>query len=64
MLDASSKFPYTGMLIKSSIDYGSYDECVELDLNGNSTRVLGKYCFSSLIIPTTSLFDPDAVDVS
>lgn len=64
VLDASSKFPYTGMLVKSPLDYGSYDECVELDLNGNITRVLGKYCFSSLIIPTTSLLDPNVVDVS
>ncbi|CAG9766563.1 unnamed protein product [Ceutorhynchus assimilis] len=62
MLDANSKFPYTGMLVRTKIDLGSFDECVELDVTQNETNILGKYCLNGLIIPTTPLNDSDLIE--
>ncbi|XP_066155257.1 nose resistant to fluoxetine protein 6-like [Euwallacea fornicatus] len=57
MFDASSKFPYSGMLVKTRLDLGSYSECINLDLTVNNTRVLGKHCTAGLIVPTIILPD-------
>ncbi|XP_066260576.1 nose resistant to fluoxetine protein 6-like [Euwallacea similis] len=60
MFDASSKLPYSGMLVKTRLDLGTYHECINLDLTVNNTRVLGKHCTGGLIVPTIIL--PDALD--
>lgn len=50
MLDASSKFPYTGLAKSSARDYGQYDQCVAIDHNYNGGRILGKHCTFGFII--------------
>ncbi|ENN80911.1 hypothetical protein YQE_02699, partial [Dendroctonus ponderosae] len=63
MGDASSKFPYSGMLYRSRLDLGTFDECVELDVTREGIRVLGKHCVSGLVIPTKPLGSPDLLEV-
>ncbi|KAH1001955.1 hypothetical protein HUJ04_005909 [Dendroctonus ponderosae] len=62
MGDASSKFPYSGMLYRSRLDLGTFDECVELDVTREGIRVLGKHCVSGLVIPTKPLGSPDLLE--
>ncbi|KAL1514138.1 hypothetical protein ABEB36_003447 [Hypothenemus hampei] len=62
MIDANSKFPYTGLLTKTRLDLGNYDECINLDLTRNGTRVLGKNCLAGLIIPTTSVINSNSIE--
>lgn len=63
MGDASSKFPYSGMLYRSRLDLGTFDECVELDVTKGGVRVLGKHCTAGLVIPTKPLGSPDMLEV-
>ncbi|CAH1987784.1 unnamed protein product [Acanthoscelides obtectus] len=51
LLDASSKFPYTGMLTSNRFHLGHYDECINTELVYEDGRVIGKHCFAGLIIP-------------
>ncbi|XP_030747254.1 nose resistant to fluoxetine protein 6-like [Sitophilus oryzae] len=51
MADAWSKFPYTGLLVTTPQDYGTYDQCVQIDRYVNDTRILGKHCTYGWVIP-------------
>ncbi|XP_060531732.1 nose resistant to fluoxetine protein 6-like isoform X1 [Cylas formicarius] len=61
LADAWSSFPYTGMLVSTRIELGTYDECIGVDADQNGVRVLGKHCAAGILLPTTT--DPgDFVD--
>lgn len=51
MFDATAKFPYNSLAKATRLDYGDYDECMEIDHKYDKGRILGKYCFAGLLIP-------------
>ncbi|XP_050307252.1 nose resistant to fluoxetine protein 6-like [Anthonomus grandis grandis] len=52
MVDANSKIPYTGLFVRTNLDLGSYDECIDIDLTEDDIRLLGKHCTGGLILPS------------
>lgn len=54
VLDASSKFPYTGLMFVSKFDYGNFDQCLTVDHHYEGGRILGKHCTVGLVIPDPS----------
>ncbi|CAG9762946.1 unnamed protein product [Ceutorhynchus assimilis] len=53
MSDAWSKLPYTGMIRSTKQDWGSFDQCINIDYQPPiGLRVLGKYCLNGIAIPT------------
>ncbi|KAJ8922574.1 hypothetical protein NQ315_007604 [Exocentrus adspersus] len=61
LLDASSKFPYSGLGYASKMDYGNFDQCVSVDYSFNGTRVLGKHCTVGMVLPdmNDNMSDPN-----
>ncbi|KAJ8948696.1 hypothetical protein NQ314_008360 [Rhamnusium bicolor] len=51
VLDATSKFPYTGLHYASRLDYGNFDQCLSVDHKYEGGRILGKHCNAGLLIP-------------
>ncbi|XP_063930453.1 nose resistant to fluoxetine protein 6-like [Zophobas morio] len=50
MVDASSKYPISGMSYGSNKDLGNYDECIDIDYEDFAGKVKGKYCGYSVAI--------------
>lgn len=50
MLDASSKFPFTGLGYASETDLGNFDQCMTIDHSYENGQILGEYCRDGLII--------------
>lgn len=53
VFDATSKFPWTGVLTASIKDWGAYDECVDVNHEYSKGTISGKYCVSGIILPTS-----------
>ncbi|CAH1110430.1 unnamed protein product [Psylliodes chrysocephalus] len=53
LFDATSKFPWTGVLTSSLLDWGDYDECVDINLEYSKGTITGKYCHAGIILPTS-----------
>ncbi|KAJ8948700.1 hypothetical protein NQ314_008364 [Rhamnusium bicolor] len=51
MLDATSKFPYSGLGYASRMDYGNFDQCLSINHNYAGGKILGKHCTAGLVIP-------------
>ncbi|XP_074037748.1 nose resistant to fluoxetine protein 6 isoform X2 [Leptinotarsa decemlineata] len=51
MVDASAKFPYSGMLYSGRVELGNFDECMSIEHTYEGGRILGKYCLSGLFMP-------------
>ncbi|KAJ8922576.1 hypothetical protein NQ315_007606 [Exocentrus adspersus] len=50
VLDASSKFPYSGLGYASKMDHGNFDQCLSVDYKYEGGRILGEYCTMGLVI--------------
>lgn len=54
MFDAWGKIP-SGILVGSQYDFGSFDECLEVNYKENSsTTFVGQYCLAQIILPEQS----------
>ncbi|KAJ8948703.1 hypothetical protein NQ314_008367, partial [Rhamnusium bicolor] len=54
MLDATSKFPYSGLGYASRTDYGNFDQCLSINHKYAGGKILGKHCIGGLLIPDLS----------
>ena len=49
-MDASSRIP-SGLLSGNVFDYGSFDQCLEIDENIGLIAMRGKMCTAAFVIP-------------
>lgn len=54
VLDASSKFPFTGLGYASKMDLGNFDQCMAINHSYEGGRILGEYCREGLVVPEPS----------
>lgn len=69
MFDAWGKFP-SGILLGNQFEFGSFDECLEINNNENQLTFIGQYCLAQVkitlpeeqLVLTQPMIIPDLFD--
>lgn len=54
MLDSYGRIP-KGLAQENNVDFGMFDQCINIVEHLNTTSITGKYCYGGLTIPADKL---------
>lgn len=62
MLDAYSRIPRE-LTEGNNVDFGMFDQCINIKESLNNTSIQGKYCYGGLVLPITRIKEMDTAMV-